>query len=376
MTSKEISEFINQPIPSKVPHKIFCEVTSWFSRHSYYYAFFAPVVMALFVYMMSHTIHPHFIMDYILLDLGGRNKITTQGIITSITPRRGNILFWGDIGPSYYNLSIRFNDGDRNINTSNFVWRRNNIPGWGVIPETLSNSRLAFGESLSLIEPFPVAVEYIPGRRAIRVAGARSDASHRLYFLIFRIVEFYLLTRILIFILDVGIIRAKRLLRKGLFAVGHIFEREASSSFLQFLPNPGPASDYAVAFIDHRGMRRVSPFIMPVDTNNTSWLPGLASKGQPVGLLYLPDTKKVIITDLWLDWSHYYDHFSSTGKPDDYAKEKATYLERAENMIPKEAVADTGVLKRWAGKLFEREYVLFTTTLTLYVLFILVSRLW
>ena len=48
MTPKEISEFVNQPIPRRVPYEIFCAVTRYSSRRD----FFPLSALAFFIVML------------------------------------------------------------------------------------------------------------------------------------------------------------------------------------------------------------------------------------------------------------------------------------------------------------------------------------
>jgi len=356
MTPQEISKFVNQPIPRKVPYKVFCKVTCWLSRYNYYSALLAPFIGTLFItYMFMRFSNPFFMMDYILLDFGIGNKMTMQGNIVSITPQRLSQFFMRGIGPTFYNVRISFHDDERYRHINSFVWRRKNIPGWGIIPETQNNPDFSIRRSI-LATPFPVIVEYIPNRSyAVRAVGTRSYASLRVQRLIWIFVELYLLSRILLFILD-SIPKIKRLLRKGLFATGYISKQNTSNGVL----------DYVVSFTDQRGVMRVAPIIMTPEVLGMPWLPDWVDRGLPVGLLYLPDTKAVIVLDLWLD----YCEFSSSGKNpnSNYEKEKAAYLERIKNMTQKEAKAGFGVLERWMGKLYDREYIPFVTILIFFLL--------
>jgi len=296
MTSQEISEFINQPTPRKVPHKIFCNVTCSRTRMAYYAALFAPLFIMLIGIQQP-------VLDNITLNLGIGNTMTTQGTMNSITARKS----FG-IGPAYYNLHITFPDGERNRHVISYVWRRRNIPGWGVIPEIQNNPN--FRGQLQLAEPFPVAVEFIPSRHFDHsFSGARAVRT-RLpivnYFVIFMVAFVSLLSIFVVYIGFAEIRRTKRLLKNGIFATGYIRKRERSSFTETFLRMLDPYDqDYVVRFVDEDGDGCEAFIISPLDVR--SLLTGDKSRlsfleGREVDLLYLPDAEAAIVPDLWLDF--------------------------------------------------------------------------
>jgi len=86
---------------------------------------------------------------------------------------------------------------------------------------------------------------------------------------------------------------------------------------------------HVAGFTDQRGAKREAFVILPNDADNRSWISKFAYYGQPVGLLYLPDTKAVIVTDLWLN--SYPEPDPATRKPVlDYEKAKAQSMTREE----------------------------------------------
>jgi len=320
MTPQEISKFVEQPMPRKVPHRILRKVQreSSGSSPAFRHLF---VLLLIMIYMLIPN-QP--ILNNIVLDFGIAGKATAQGAIISITPTR----LWS-IGPTSYSLGTRFRPpGWRDITTVSYVWRRESIPGWGVIPETQDNLRLMVGETLSLAEPFPVTVEYIPGRPWNgRAAGTWFPGG--IIELILAIVVFYIV--ILAHALFSGAQETKQLLRNGVFTTGYISEQKNSSPFTEHGQRPARyASDYIASFTDRSGVKREA-FI--VASSYTSWLWELANYEQPIGLLYLPDTNAVIVPNLWLATS-------PVSLADKYAKEEASFQERTKNMTRAEIKAD------------------------------------
>jgi len=321
MTSKEISEFINQPIPRKVPREISRKLTMW---HSLVVWFFALMILWSVVMMIFTVSSEISIMDLIrLLNSGAQNRVTTQGSLISITPTR----LW-DVGPTSYNLTIRFSTPESDRITVNYVWRRNNIPGWGVIPETQNNPNIS--EGILLAEPFPVTVEYFRTRPQVaRAAGTRFSIgiSDTMLFVVF----FGLVFMAVLLQVYMDARKPMRLLREGLFTTGYIsLDKKIIQNGLSFSTTLKQSFDGNVLgivanFTDQRGMRREGFIKLPTDEENErlfhdfaqsllswrigkpykgkneKWLDDSAHNGQPVGLLYLPDTKDVIVTDLWLD---------------------------------------------------------------------------
>ena len=298
MTSQEVSEFVNQPIPRKVPYKIFRKVADYsFGLRSGIYAYYSMCAFLFFMITLLFLTEQQRIMDYILLNFGIGNRMTAQGVVTSIWP---SSRFWG-IGPTSYSFSIRFSTPEGYGRAVNYVWRRGNIPGWGAIPETQNNPRLR--EALSLTNPFPITVEYVRGRpSAARALGARFSSG--IGDLVLATATSYLM----IYILFPNIRIGKRLLKKGAFTTGYISKKKSSSSpFTEFKQTFGCSCDFGhmANFTDRDGVEREA-FIMVValsDATNRSWLSMFDYYKQPVGLLYLPGTNVVIITDMLLD--HY-----------------------------------------------------------------------
>jgi len=97
--------------------------------------------------------------------------------------------------------------------------------------------------------------------------------------------------------------------------------------------------DYVVEFTDQRGVKRELPCIAPMehDNDNMRWLSDLACEDQPVGLLYLPDTDAVIVTDLWLDYTWDPAKLTRPINPAKRTAEENAFFERIKNMPKEEA---------------------------------------
>jgi len=321
MTPQEVSDFVNQPIPRRVPHKIFCAVTHYHSRYRGY----PLLIFFFFIMVLEFLSERERIMDYILLNFGVGNRVTVQGDMTSIWP---SPRLWG-IGPTSYSFSILFSTPEGYKRVTNYVWRRENIPGWRIILETLNNPDLS--GTLLLTDPFPVTVEYIRGRpSAARALGTRffSGVSN----LILLTAKIYVLA----FILFSDLRIAMRLLRKGLFTVGYISKQKNSSSpFTEFKRTLVYSfacscdSDHIVNFTDWDGAEHEAFIVAPTGAKNRAWISTFANYGQPIGLLYLPGTNIVIITELLLN------HYPKIdGPPNKEANPE--YEKKQKNVTPKE----------------------------------------
>jgi len=267
MTSQEISEFVNQPAPRKVPRKVFLTAIDKSDTNLYRWVLVFFAMILGFIYLFQWSIYSDF-----LLDIG--YKDTAQGAIISITQEMRQ--FGSD-----YHLRIRFPMHDGEIETSCYVTPKENIPGWGVIPETWNNPCLR--SSVRLETPFPVTIEYIPWNPYIaRAVGTR----HSIFPYFFKLISFVTILALIYmtFAVFLRFPRAKRLLREGLFAAGRI-----SIS----------APNYIVSFTDQCGMNQER--IYEASDKHISTCRQWAHEGRSVGLLYLPDQEKVIITDLWLE---------------------------------------------------------------------------
>jgi len=298
MTSQEITEFVNQPTPRKVPGKISRKVTNWRNPGLWF-------IVACFLFFIVMIPPELSIMGFIrLLNSTPQNRMTAQGFITSIEPTR----LWG-IGPTSYSLTTRFSTPRGDRITVSYVWRRSNIPGWGVIPETQNNPRIMTGETLSLAEPFPVNVEYFWTRPQVaRAIGTRFSTGISDYMPFFTLCVFGIIGTIVGVYLNAR--TAMCILRNGLFATGYISlhkDLSTAAKNVSILSMAKQVFDGNVAvviarFTDHCGIERESFIRLPSDVGNEGWLKDFCLREQPVGLLYLPDTNEVIITDLWLDF--------------------------------------------------------------------------
>jgi len=235
------------------------------------------------------------ITDNIMLNFGLGNKSTAQGSIISITPVRP----LGTIGPASYYLRTRFSAPEGYRIANSYVWRRSNIPGWGIIPETQNNPHLTVGETLSLSEPFPVVVEYVSGRpRAARAVGTRLSIG--IIGIILMVILFSPIIIAVIFKGPSDLRNPKRLLRQGVFTTGYIYWRRSSSVSLSRLTETlNLAPNYVVSFMDQFGEEWEAPILAPKEELCGELLPFLASIDGPIGFLYLPDVGAVIVPDSW-----------------------------------------------------------------------------
>ena len=117
--------------------------------------------------------------------------------------------------------------------------------------------------------------------------------------------------------------RAKRLLKEGLFTTGHIHIRDDFSCFSRFKQEAdGCDRIYIARFTDQSGTKREASIIASFGIAKAGWLSELSLDARSVGLLYLPDTNAVIVTDLWLDS---YPELSLAEKYEKEKAEKAAY---------------------------------------------------
>lgn len=275
MTPQEISEFINQPTPRRVPLSI-----SRMEIDEYYFLQYKGILYKLlcFLFFVIIVWGQFFVCD-IMMDFGHKEMV--QGAITSMEYQDG-------IFNKPYRLWIRFlmTDGEMRSNTCH-VDHKEEIPGWGIIPETLNNPDL--NKRLKLKNPFSIDVEYIPWYpSAARAVGTRSFPFSYFAILIFFIISFAgipLASRLLR-----GFRITKRLLADGLFTTGHVFKPTVRKKYALY---------YDVWFINQCNERRKGFFIVPAESvpKVLNWVYERSS----VGLLYLPNHDEVIITDLWLD---------------------------------------------------------------------------
>jgi len=329
MTPQEVSEFVNQPAPRRVPTKISRKVTSW--RGILPFVTIMLLIPVLLLGPLLIIARSPFYSDI-------ENRATAHGSIISITPE---VRLWG-IGPTSYTLTARFYRPRGYITVNSLVWGRRNIPGWGIIPETQNNPRRR--EILTLAEPFPVAIEYLRNRPSIaRIVGTRFPGDFSEFIDVFIVFSLIIVAAISVKYLEVR--KAMLLLRKGAFTSGYISKRPLVVT--SYGDDEDPKQDYVASFTDLRGVKCKGHIVLPSDEEgNQSWLYLFAYYGQPVGLLYLPDTEAVIVTDLWLDY--YPDPNLADKAPNSeheksetaYEKDKAAFLEHTKDMTYEEFIAE------------------------------------
>ena len=188
---------------------------------------------------------------------------------------------------TYCHVQIRFQtpSGEKLLFCN--VNNKEDIPGWGVIPETRNNPDLR--KRLRLKKPFIINIEYIPWNYSVARAVGTRFSSHTNFYSFISILT-TLVIYYMTFRLHRSFRRIKHLLAEGLFTTGQVLIPEG------LLRNP---FYFIVCFIDRHSVRRKGSCIVMSELTYTvyKW----ANDGQSVGLLYLPDLNKVIITDLWLD---------------------------------------------------------------------------
>ena len=314
MTPQEISEFVNQPIPRRVPHEISRKATNWRE----------PVVWkTLAIALLFFTVISLIPIKNLILPTNSAhwNMMTTQGSIISITPVR----FLG-IGPVFYSFTTHFSASERNMSTNRFVernihtdrlaWRRSDIPGWGIISETKNNPNLKIGETLLLAEPFPVTVEYPRTHPEVAlIAEARFSIGIEdkplVMLSVLGIISTLAIVSIWLVELFMDARRTMHILRNGLFITGYIFIHKDFSTFKKSLSIfsmlkrelARNATILTASFTDQRGRQRESLIKLHSLTakRNEDWLNDFFLYEYPVSLLYLPNTDYVIVTDLLLD---------------------------------------------------------------------------
>ena len=117
--------------------------------------------------------------------------------------------------------------------------------------------------------------------------------------------------------------RAMRLLKEGFFTTGHIHIRDDFSSFSRYKQESSGYDRIHIArFTDQSGNNREASIIAPLGAANADWLLKLLLDARTVGLLYLPGTNAVIVTDLWLDA---YPELSLAEKREREKAEEAAY---------------------------------------------------
>lgn len=290
MTQQEIIAFVNQPIPRNVPlsilHAEIDKHNNYLSKNTLFYLVFC---VFFIVPIISITM---FCISDILLDLNIGNKKTVHGVIISISRVHDR--------KEYYILSIRFSTQNGDIKANCHVDYKNEIPGWGLIPETLYNNDHL--DHVYLKKPFPVTIEYIPWYPS----GARIVKTRSSPFSYFSVFVFIVIIAVAVSMTFVHLKRSrmnKRLLTEGLFANGHIFEptkqRKNLFQLFESIFQGKNSLSFAFLFIDPSGVKRKGSCIVSKHTFSLckTWI----NEERTFGLLYLSDQEEVIITDLWLN---------------------------------------------------------------------------
>jgi len=143
--------------------------------------------------------------------------------------------------------------------------------------------------------------------------------------------------------------RAMRLLKEGLFTTGHIRFRDDFSSFSKYKQESSGYDRIHIAkFTDQSGSNREASIIAAA---NAGWLVKLLLDARPVGLLYLPGTNAVIVTDLWLDA---YPELSLAKKRERKKAEEAAY----QNMTKEEIAEEIAEQKKLETELMASRLVM------------------
>ena len=109
--------------------------------------------------------------------------------------------------------------------------------------------------------------------------------------------------------------KTRRILKRGLFTTGHIQRKSSSPSSLfssiatkiNSFFSRNSAHNYIVSFVDQCGEEREANILFPAMfsdyRHNMPSIRDLASYGNPVSLLYVPNMSEVLVADLWRDYS-------------------------------------------------------------------------
>ena len=285
ITLQEISDFVNQPTLRKIPRDVWSAVTKD-TRINYVYFFGINLLLIVLVFLWLLFIGK--LPGHILLDIA--NKKTEHG----------TIIGWERAGQESahserkrYRVTFRFSIPTVDVTANCYVDGIKNIPGWGQIPESLNEQ--ASSVFVRLKEPFPVVVEYAPWHPSLaRVVGTRFSSFGYGAWLCFSAV-FLIFAQLggWGFCLSLRERKiTKRPLSEGRFATGRVLEIRVKGE-----PIPPKSFDGIVLFRDQYGAEQADSF--HVQYSATKWR-RWAEEDRSVGLLYLPDLEKVLITDLWL----------------------------------------------------------------------------
>ena len=292
MTTQEISNFVNQPIPRKIP--------SDFPRSILYNGalsktrlrrmdFHILKIVLWFVWipylLFFLTLNP---LEDLLLDIGV--KRTAQGTVISkeqITVQNTHRLPYRY--RKYYRLVVSFSTPKGEVTANCYVYNFQRITSWETIPESLGEQ--ASDLFARLKEPFPVPIEYIPWYPSVaRAANTRVVKDSDSFYLV---TLFFIAISVLLYAIIRDCLINERILKNGQFVTGHVMEIRARST----ATNIHYACDVEVSFIG-KSSPQVGYCKVPwyVWSKCSKW-----SKGISVGLMYLPNRKDILITDLWLD---------------------------------------------------------------------------
>jgi len=272
VTPQEITNFINQPTPRKIPKNILRAV-NYKNKHLRYLAGF------LVIYALMLSLILLFLQKDILLDILS-NRV--QGVL--IGWKRYEVQ---EINISCYQLVVRYPTPKGEEISDCYVDFKENIPGWGQIPESLSYQDS--DDSVFLSTPFPVIVEYVklfPSvARAVGTKGKRSSQSADAFIMFLPL----LIISLLLFTDSKPLKKDKQLLTKGCFTTGHVSEpKKHLLSVIVF-----------VWFNDQLGKRQTGIYTVRTKRDEAKCRQ-LFADDRPVGLMYLPDRLDIIITDLLL----------------------------------------------------------------------------
>ena len=306
ITSQEISNFVNQPTPRKIPKNVLRAVDDKFSRY----------LAGLFILIFSAlTLFVLYAGKFILLDIGS-NK-TVQGVLIG-----WRLYEVQEFNISCYHLVVRYPAPKGELTADCYVDFRENIPGWGKIPESLSYQDS--DDFIHLSTPFPVIVEYVSIFPTVgRAVGTRGtpDADALSEFWVVLYSCFWLM--LTPFVVRWYFFRKKKqLLVKGYFTTGLISEPKTDDedtakslknkfiAFMKFMLTPvalfiKPIDEmgYKIALVwfnDQHGKKQTGMCKVRTKRDKEKCRQ-LFKSDRPVGILYLPDSLEIFITDLWLN---------------------------------------------------------------------------
>ena len=278
VTHQEITNFINQPTPRKIPKNILHAVENK-NSHKLFLVFKGLLIFSVLLLTLSLFFEENHILLNIL-----SNKV--QGVIIGwerIEKQETKI--------SYYRMGISYPTPNGELTASCYVDFKENIPGWGQIPESLNDQ--ASNDFVRLSTPFPVIVEYATlSHYVARAVGTRStpNADYYILSLIQLTLGFLMILFISIVDINIHLQNDKQLLTKGYFTTGHVCEPKKQNLLLIIV---------SVWFNDQLGKRQTGMCIVRTKRDKEKCRQ-LYADDRPVGLMYLPDRLYILITDLLL----------------------------------------------------------------------------